>query len=154
MDSWTHGPQSQPQGVWSLAPWVTAEWQPRSQFPAFSSPARKASRHTFPLGGPYFSTSHPSAVCFFSIIERGLGDRRQLLGERQTLDLYYTPRVVQTLFVICEGAENQKVPERKGSDKKGGEGSGLCPSTQTQQVRINASLPKLAFPPPLTINLT
>lgn len=127
-------PQSQPQGMWSLAPWVHSWVTAHISTSRLQLPCSEGLPHTFPLGSPHFSTSRPSAVRFFSIIERGLGDKRELLGERQTLDLYHTPRVVQTLFVICKGeenTENQKVPERKGSDKKGGEGSALCPSIQT-----------------------
>lgn len=148
--SWTHGPPEPATGRVKPGPLSSQlNGSPDLNFPP-SAPL---------LGRPpsHLSTwrslllHFPSLSCSLLLHHR---ERRELLGERQTLDLYYTPRVVQTLFVICEGAENQKVPERKGSDKKGGEGSGLCPSTQTQQVRINASLPKLAFPPSLTINLT
>ena len=96
----------------------------------------------------------PSLICSLLLHhrERAWRQERAAWGEADTWPLLHSEG--RSDPVICEGAENQKVPERKGSDKKGGEGSGLCPSTQTQQVRINASLPKLAFPPPLTINLT
>ena len=118
--SWTRGPQSQPQGMWSLAPWVHSWTAAQISISHLQLPCSEGLPHTFPLGGPYFSTSRPSAVRFFSIIERGLGDRRELLGERQTLDLYYTPRVVQTLSFVKE-QKTRKCQRGKDQIRRGGE---------------------------------